>query len=137
LIALPNFQNEVEFDCSQNLYSPYDTALISLNPPELIHLRCGHLVPPTFIAGKRCIANWAWELPVFPAVWAAALDLVDEIWVPSHFVYDSISTATDKPIRIIPHAIAVPNHSKTEASSNLDLIQLSSYSLVRLTQIHL
>jgi glycosyltransferase involved in cell wall biosynthesis len=121
LIALPNFRNEIEFDCTEDCYSPYDTAVIFINPPELIHLGRGHLVRPSYITGKRRIAYWAWELPVFPAVWAPALDLVDEIWVPSRFVHDSISTATDKPIRIIPHAVPVPNRSKTEARQQFGL----------------
>jgi glycosyltransferase involved in cell wall biosynthesis len=119
LISLPNFQNEIEFACTEDPFSSYDTALILLNAPEIIQLR--HVVPLSCLAGKRCIAYWAWELPVFPAIWATALEIFDEVWVPSRFVHDSISTGTDKPIRIVPHPIPDPDILKNEARRQLAL----------------
>lgn len=121
-IAAPHlFAERVDFDCVDDPSSRYDTALMYLNADAMVHL--GAHVPLTAIAGRRRIAFWHWELPVFPAAWAVAIDMVHEIFVPSRFVAGSIATATSKPIRIVPHAVPVPDIRKEEARSQLGLPQ--------------
>jgi glycosyltransferase involved in cell wall biosynthesis len=40
---------------------------------------------------QRCIvAHWVWELNVLPRTWVRAVSTCDEIWVPSHFVADTV-----------------------------------------------
>lgn len=51
------------------------------------------------------IAYWHWELPDFPDEYAAQLELVDEVWVPTKFVFDSISRKATVPVTVIPHGI--------------------------------
>jgi glycosyltransferase involved in cell wall biosynthesis len=61
--------------------------------------------------GRYNIPYWAWELPKFPAKWAALLDSANEVWVPSKFVQNAIRNARpDKLCIVIPHAIRIGAH---------------------------
>src|SRR5690606_35232661 len=53
------------------------------------------------------IGYWHWELPDFPDEWIDNFDLVDEVWVPSTFVADSIAMKSPVPVVKIPHSIKV------------------------------
>lgn len=57
--------------------------------------------------GHRLIGMWYWETDQFPRAWLPALDLVDEVWVTSDFVRDTIAGVTHKPVIKIPHPITV------------------------------
>jgi glycosyltransferase involved in cell wall biosynthesis len=97
------FEDRVPFDTTTDLNTCFDTALMHFNAdamPSIVPL-----LPPDLFRARRSIAFWHWELPIFPARWMSAFDYFDEIWVPSRFTAASIATATDKPIRIVPHAI--------------------------------
>jgi glycosyltransferase involved in cell wall biosynthesis len=56
-------------------------------------------------AGRHNIGFWVWELERFPREWCDALDLVDEVWVPTDFVREAIAACTDKPVLRMPKAI--------------------------------
>lgn len=58
-------------------------------------------------AGKRIIGYWAWELSSMPKGWQAGLSCVDEIWTPSRFSADAVRPFTTKPVRVVPHPVAV------------------------------
>lgn len=81
------------------------TVISHLNPPEL--LRYLALTDGRAIAGRRHIGYWAWELPKPPPSWRLAFDLVDEIWVPSRFVAESLARlpGAHPPIRVVPHPV--------------------------------
>jgi glycosyltransferase involved in cell wall biosynthesis len=51
---------------------------------------------------KYRIGFWHWELPEFPDDYLPWFDMVDEIWVPSRFVFDAIAPKSPKPVQIIP-----------------------------------
>ncbi|MEE4563351.1 glycosyltransferase [Paenibacillus polymyxa] len=53
------------------------------------------------------IGYWAWELPDFPDEWCDSFQLLDEIWVPSTFVNNSIAIKSPIPVVTIPHSIEV------------------------------
>ncbi|MFC6231009.1 glycosyltransferase [Paenibacillus allorhizosphaerae] len=53
------------------------------------------------------IGYWHWELPDFPDEWSDSFKLVNEVWVPSTFVADSISIKSPVPVVKIPHSIEV------------------------------
>lgn len=53
------------------------------------------------------IGYWHWELPDFPDEWIDNFNLVDEVWVPSTFVADSIALKSPVPVVKIPHSIKV------------------------------
>lgn len=63
------------------------------------------VIDPEF--GERyTIGFWLWELERAPEAWRPALDLVDEIWVPTAFVRSAFQRMTDKPVVRVPKAIA-------------------------------
>ena len=45
-----------------------------------------------------------WELAQYPAEWARELDKFDEIWVPTHFIYNSIASNARVPVSLLPFA---------------------------------
>jgi glycosyltransferase involved in cell wall biosynthesis len=57
------------------------------------------------LRGGYRIGVWAWELARFPNALSKAFDQVDEVWVPSQFVYDAVAPVSPKPVIIIPHAV--------------------------------
>jgi len=57
--------------------------------------------------GRYNIGYWHWELPDFPDRWLESFRLVNEIWVPSTFVLDSIALKSPVPVLKIPHSIQV------------------------------
>lgn len=58
-----------------------------------------------FFEGRYNIGFWHWELPEFPNEWLASFNLVDEVWVPSRFVQESIQAKSPRPVIRIPHGI--------------------------------
>ena len=54
---------------------------------------------------KYKIGFWHWELPEFPDDYSSWFDMVDEIWVPSRFVFDAIAPKSPIPVQIIPLAL--------------------------------
>ncbi|MGG4400604.1 glycosyltransferase [Paenibacillus amylolyticus] len=62
------------------------------------------------------IGYWHWELPDFPDNWKESFNLVDEIWVPSTFVADSIAQKSPVPVVKIPHSIEVSVRDMRERS---------------------
>lgn len=80
--------------------------LIHLNPDELAPV-WWRLHERGELRDRRVIGCWYWELDTFPARWRPALERVDEIWVASAFVAQTVGRATDKPVIRIPHAIDV------------------------------
>jgi len=66
--------------------------------------------PPWFTEAYR-IGLWVWELDQFPRDWQFALDIVHEIWTPSSFSAGALSRGTEIPIRVVPHAVRIPEGS--------------------------
>ena len=63
---------------------------------------------PSLLRGRYNIGYWFWELARFPEAWARSLKLVDEVWVASRHVYDSVlHAAGGKPVRIVPYPIQI------------------------------
>ncbi len=54
------------------------------------------------LGGKYTAAEWFWELSRMPARFTHELERVDEMWVASNFVRESILTATQMPVQVIP-----------------------------------
>jgi len=51
------------------------------------------------------IGFWHWEQPILPQRFHAAFAEVDELWVPSTFIQDAISSVAPVPVVKIPHAV--------------------------------
>lgn len=59
--------------------------------------------------GGRRVGYWFWELEAFPTTYERSFEVLDEIWVSSEFNRVSIAQHTDKPVRIVPLPIAIPD----------------------------
>ena len=80
---------------------------------------------------KYRIGYWFWELSNFPIDWLEAFDYVDEIWVPTNFIQETVSKATNKPVIHIPVAVEFDisrnYHRKEFGLPNKDFLYLFSY----------
>lgn len=79
--------------------------LVAVNPDELPAFvrRVGN----AYFQGPR-IGIWGWETNSIPARWAAAFDLVEEIWVYSRFMAENIGSATSHPVIALPPPVKAP-----------------------------
>src|SRR4051794_1650927 len=57
--------------------------------------------PDSFAKGYNIIFP-TWELPTYPSAWARQLELFDEVWAPSKFIYDAITRAVNVPVYHMP-----------------------------------
>ncbi len=71
---------------------------------ETAYLRAGLYRRP----GVYRIAYWSWELDSFPAEWPSFEGLFDEIWTPSAFIAETMRARFCVPIRVMPHALVMP-----------------------------
>ncbi|MCK5728218.1 MAG: glycosyltransferase [Methylococcales bacterium] len=53
------------------------------------------------------IGWWPWELPVWPAQWLKAFDVVDEVWAAATYTQTMYQKVTDKPVTLIPLPVSV------------------------------
>ncbi len=51
-----------------------------------------------FFAGRYKIGLWWWEVESFPEEWLGAFDLLDEVWVATQHIADTLSVLTSVPI---------------------------------------
>jgi glycosyltransferase involved in cell wall biosynthesis len=86
--------------------APYDMNLVCVNADQLPALRQD--VGEAFFADRYTIGLWFWELSTFPPEQFPAFDLVDEIWVASPFVRDSLRRVTVKPVHVVSLPILPP-----------------------------
>jgi len=81
---------------------------------NLFHINADSLVDVFIAFGKKFFSKRYnigcpfWELEKFPAEWAPALSLVDEVWAPSEFIQKSLSGTIDKPVIYMPAGITLP-----------------------------
>lgn len=83
----------------------YNVNLIHINAEQMMEIYANY--GNSFFNGRYNIGYWHWELPDFPDEWLESFNLVDEVWVPSTFVADSISVKSPVPVVKIPHSIEV------------------------------
>lgn len=87
---------------------PINILCVNADQTELVAARLGRRV----LEGRYNIGFWFWELARFPTAWRGAIDVLDEIWVATDFVRDSIGAATSKPVRTIGVAVdATPSRA--------------------------
>jgi glycosyltransferase involved in cell wall biosynthesis len=83
----------------------FNTNIFHMNGDSLAHARA-HFGDNLF-HGRYNIGYWHWELPDFPDENLPAFDMVDEVWVPTSFVHESVSKKSTVPVVRIPHGIEV------------------------------
>lgn len=62
---------------------------------------------------KKKIAIWVWELENFQEQWLKYINMLDELWVPSNFVKNSIQKISNIKIHVVPHSIDIDCIEKT------------------------
>ena len=97
---------------------PYNTNLFHINPPELPYLYS--YFNKADLVSRYNIGVWYWELPEFPDEWRFAFELVDEVWVATQFILESISAKSTVPIVKIPPCIHMI-HNKDLSRSDFGL----------------
>ncbi|MEE4191158.1 MAG: glycosyltransferase family 4 protein, partial [Halieaceae bacterium] len=73
------------------------------------------------LRGHYNIGYWAWELPEFPDRWLPAIQLLDEIWVPSEFCREAIAAKADIPVTCIPHGVSLPEPAPVADRTGFEL----------------
>ena len=127
-LGLPSVVPAVQVDV------PKDAALLAvLNAPILPVGLLRHR--RDFIAGRRVIGMWAWELPVLPGDWRYGAKFVHEIWAPSQFTADAVEILAPGRVRVVPYPLAALPEMKMagdRASFNLPadaLVVLTIFNL--------
>ena len=108
LLKAPAFANAQDFEFA---FDAEETDarihLLHVNADQVAHAEAWASAE-AFDPRRYRIGYWAWELERFPDAWADAFTRVDEIWTPSRFVADAVSAATDKPVHVFAHPVAIP-----------------------------
>lgn len=115
----PGFDNNVDFPVASSLANNVDHALLAINADNIRHL--ASYMDPAHVATNRRLGLFFWELPVFPGVWSSATDMLDEVWVATSFVRDSLASATTKPVHIVPLPVPLNDLDQAESRSELGL----------------
>lgn len=79
--------------------APHSVNVLCVNADQTAYVM-GRL-GPGITSGRYNVGVWFWELAKFPAAWQGAFDALDEIWVATDYVRDSIATVAMKPVRTI------------------------------------
>lgn len=64
---------------------------------------------PAFFEDKYTIGVWWWETSTFPEAYMGAFDHVDEVWVGTRFVADTLSAVAPVPVVHVPVAVDFPH----------------------------
>lgn len=83
----------------------YDINLVHLNAEQMVEIYTEY--GDRLFNDKYTIGFWHWELPDFPDQWLKSFSLVDEVWVPTRFVADSIAQKSPVPVVRMPHSVQV------------------------------
>ncbi len=92
--------------------NPESTNLFHINPDGM--QRVFKSFKSSFFFGKYNIGYWHWELPSFPQQWLQHFVGLQEIWVPSHYVFEAIHLISPVPVHILPHAIECPSRPQVD-----------------------
>lgn len=79
------------------------TNLIHVNADQMT-LAFGKLGPQTFDR-RYNVGYWLWELPHCPPPLVPSFSYVDEVWVPSRFVYQTFARVSPVPVVQLPYAV--------------------------------
>ena len=84
---------------------PHPISLFHMNGSEMSE--AVHKLGVESLHGRYNIGYWFYELPDLPVNWLPALQELDEIWVATEFVKNSVRRSTNIPITVIPMPITV------------------------------
>ncbi|EIJ81321.1 glycosyl transferase group 1 [Bacillus methanolicus PB1] len=103
----PSRQNDLTWQHKEVNEPIYKTNIFFINADQLYYNYRKNKIKRIWFLHRYNIGYWHWELPEFPTKWTKSVHLVNEIWVPSNFTFQSISKKISKPVVTIPHGITV------------------------------
>jgi glycosyltransferase involved in cell wall biosynthesis len=72
--------------------------------------RVRHGLGAHFFDGRYTIGLWHWEMASFPPEWREECAALDELWVASEFVRESLAAAVPVPVHRVRLPIVMPRH---------------------------
>ncbi len=94
---------DLQFANAIGVETPHPINVICVNANDTVRLM--NQFGPGLTSGRYNIGFWFWELGRLPAAWQGAIDRVDEIWVASRFVAETMAGSTSKPVRTVRLAV--------------------------------
>ncbi len=82
-------------DSYRRLEIPHPVNIFHLDPPQMKFVEKS--LGAKFTKDRYNIGFWHWELPEYPDYSLSNLEYVDEVWVPSEFVRQSIAENATRP----------------------------------------
>ena len=95
--------------------NPYPINFVHVNPDPSFYQKIG----TDFFREKYNIGFWAWELTKLSPYWNFAFDFFDEIWTPSNYSGEAISSVSPVPVFKVPHSIDLASPSLTRKDLGL------------------
>lgn len=87
--------------------NPFPVNIICVNAKELKGFI--KYVSLRYVLDKYNIGVWWWELPEFPKRFRRRARCLDEVWVGTNFIRDSLQQAINRPVKTIPPVVLPPN----------------------------
>src|SRR6185503_15974130 len=97
----------------------YDVNIICVTPDRTPDF--AKRIGPDFFQGRYNIGYWFWELEQLPPACHRGFDIVDEVWVASRFVADSVRRVGRRPVHVIPLALPSPSGISRMTRADLNL----------------
>ncbi|RSK52910.1 glycosyltransferase [Bacillus canaveralius] len=91
----------------------FNTNIFHINADQLEIAFRYDILNRRLLENRYNIAVWHWELPEFPDEFAASFKMIDEVWAPSTFIFESISKKSPVPVVKIPHGLCDNHASQT------------------------
>jgi glycosyltransferase involved in cell wall biosynthesis len=106
--VLNNFTDKHSLNCVKEFNdfhqaNPFLFNLIHIGPDTLQNF----IIEKTksYFKGHYNIVYWNWELSEFPELYYHLFNYVDEVWVPSNFILNSISPVSPVPVVRMPYCV--------------------------------
>lgn len=100
---------------SEGLINPASRNLLILGQPRQWR-KLFKSLPKNFDETYR-IGLWVTEFEETQPDWSFAFSVVNEIWTPSEFSARAFRKATDRPVKVVPHAVCVGQHAPMDRSN--------------------
>ena len=105
----------------------YKTTIICMTAEETIRYVMNEGI--SNLKGKYVIGYWPWELPNWPKNWMWAFDFVNEIWVSSNHIKESVVKETDKPVKVMPLCVDQEGFKIIQQTHEERIINRKNFSL--------
>ena len=105
----------------------YKTTIICMTAEETIRYVMNEGI--TNLKDRYIIGYWPWELPNWPKSWIWAFDFVNEIWVSSNHIKESVVKETDKPVKVMPLCVDQEGYKIFQQTHEERIINRKSFNL--------